>query len=114
MIALSTSVRIFVFNQHTDMRKSFNGLSGLVNQHFDDQLLTGHLFLFVNRRRDHLKILYFDKDGLAIWYKRLEAGTFQLPRSEQESVEIDRTELAMLLSGIDLNSAQRRKRYQAA
>jgi transposase len=73
MIAIGPQVRIFVFSQHTDMRKSFHGLSGLVAQHFDDALLSGHLFLFFNRRRDHLKVLYFDNDGLAIWYKSQES-----------------------------------------
>ena len=62
------------------MRKSFDGLSGLVQECFGQDLLTGHLFLFLNRRRDRIKILYFDRDGLAIWYKRLEAGSFEMPR----------------------------------
>ncbi len=114
MIAIGPQVHIFVFSQHTDMRKSFHGLSGLVAQHFGDALLSGHLFLFFNRRRDHLKILYFDNDGLAIWYKRLEAGTFQLPSTDQQTLQIDHTELSLLLSGIDLNSAKRRKRYRVA
>ena len=114
MIAIGAQVRIFVFSHHTDMRKSFHGLSGVVAQHFGDALLSGHLFLFFNRRRDHLKILYFDNDGLAIWYKRLEAGSFQLPACSQDAMEIDHTDLSLLLSGIDLNSAKRRKRYKVA
>jgi transposase len=114
MIATSSQVLIFIFSQPTDMRKSFHGLSGLVAQHFGDSLLSGHLFLFFNRRRDHLKILYFDNDGLAIWYKRLEAGTFQLPTSTEAAFQIDHTALSLLLSGIDLNSAKRRKRFKVA
>jgi transposase len=114
MLSVNSQVRIFVFSHRTDMRKSFHGLSGLVAQHFGDQLLSGHLFLFFNRRRDHLKILYFDKDGLAIWYKRLEAGTFQLPTSTEATLQIDQTDLSLLLSGIDLTSAKRRKRYKVA
>lgn len=114
MLALSSITRIFVFSQPTDMRKSFNGLSGLVREHFEVDLLSGHLFLFFNHRRDCVKILAWDRDGLSIWYKRLEAGTFQLPSSAGESLEIDHAQLAMLLSGIDLASAKRRKRYQAA
>ena len=73
MIALAPGVRIFVFNQHTDMRKSFNGWSGLVTQHFQVELLSGHLFLFFNRRRDSVKRLHWDTDGLAIWYKSQES-----------------------------------------
>lgn len=114
MIVHPAGVRIFIFNRATDMRKSFNGLSGLVAQHFDVELLSGHLFLFFNRRRDCVKLLYWDRDGLAIWYKRLESGTFQLPAGDSESLQIDHTDLALLLSGIDLSSAKRRKRYKIA
>ena len=66
---LSAAVRVFLCTRPTDMRKSFDGLTGLVQECFREDLLTGHLFLFVNRRRDRIKILYFDRDGLAIWYK---------------------------------------------
>ena len=77
--------------------------------------LTGHLFLFLNRRRDRIKIIYFDRDGLAIWYKRLEAGTFQMPQTvTQEGLELQPAQLAMLLSGIDLRSARQRKRFHLA
>ena len=79
MIMLPSTVRIFLCTRPTDMRKGFDGLSGLVQGCFGQDLLSGHLFLFVNRRGDRIKILYFDRDGLAIWYKRLEAGTFQMP-----------------------------------
>ncbi len=83
MISLAPGVRIFVFNQHTDLRKGFNGLSGLVAQHFQIELLSGHLFLFFNRRRDSVKLLHWDRDGLVIWYKRLESGRFQNTRQCQ-------------------------------
>jgi len=73
---LSAAVRVFLCTRPTDMRKSFDGLSGLVQECFTADLLTGHLFLFLNRRRDRIKILYFDRDGLAIWYKRLESVSF--------------------------------------
>ncbi len=116
MISLSVTTRIFIYTGATDMRKSFNGLSGLVAEHFDVQLLSGHLFLFFNRRRDCVKILTWDNDGLALWYKRLEAGTYQLGSLDltQSSLEIDRATLSLLLSGIDLNSAKRRKRFKVA
>jgi hypothetical protein len=70
---LSAAVRVFLCTRPTDMRKSFDGLTGLVPECFGQDLLTGHLFLFLNRRRDRIKILYFDRDGLAIWYKRQES-----------------------------------------
>jgi transposase len=116
MLTLSSASRVFVFTGVTDMRKSFNGLSGLVATHFDVELLSGHLFLFFNRRRDSVKLLLWDQDGLVIWYKRLEAGSFQVSAlSETESsLEIDSTQLSLLLSGIDLSSAKRRKRFQTA
>lgn len=115
MLSLSATTRIFVYSQPTDMRKSFNGLSGLVSEHFDTALLSGHLFLFFSRRRDCIKILAWDRDGLVIWYKRLERGSFQLPEfGSQQSLEIDHAELMMLLQGIDLASAKRRMRYEAA
>ena len=67
---LSAAVRVFLCTRPTDMRRGFDGLSGLVQECFSQDLLTGHLFLFLNRRRDRIKILYFDRDGLAIWYKK--------------------------------------------
>ena len=110
---LSAAVRVFLCTRPTDLRKGFDGLSGLVQECFSQDLLTGHLFLFLNRRRDRIKILYFDRDGLAIWYKRLEAGSYQLPQAvTQDGVELQPAHLAMLLSGIDLTSARQRKRFQ--
>jgi transposase len=106
-----------------DMRYSFDGLFGMAQQIMKQDPLSGHLFVFRNRKRDRLKILYWDRDGLAIWYKRLEKGTFQFPTdlkrkasssSEQlpASAEITTDELSLLLGGIDLRTVQRRKRYQ--
>jgi transposase len=115
MISLPHSVRVFLHTPATDLRKGFNALAGLVTTAFGQDLTSGHLFLFVNRRRDRLKILYWDRDGLAIWYKRLETpGTFQLPavHNDAVSVEMTPTQLALILSGIDLKSARQRKRYQ--
>jgi transposase len=113
MILLPSAVRIFLCTRPTDLRKSFDGLTGLVQECFDQDPLTGHLFLFLNRRRDRIKILYFDRDGLAIWYKRLEVGSFQLPDPvPQDGVELQPAQLAMLLSGIDLNTARQRQRFR--
>jgi transposase len=112
---LPVAVRVFLCTRPTDLRKGFDGLTGLVQECFGQDPLTGHLFLFLNRRRDRIKILYFDRDGLAIWYKRLEAGSFQLPDAvTQDGVELQPAQLAMLLSGIDLRSARQRKRFQRA
>jgi transposase len=113
MIMLPSAVRIFLCTRPTDLRKSFDGLTGMVQECFGQDPLTGHLFLFLNRRRDRIKILYFDRDGLAIWYKRLEVGSYQMPQAvAQDGIELQSAQLAMLLSGIDLRTARQRKRFQ--
>jgi transposase len=107
-------VRVFLHTPATDLRKGFDALCGLVSTAFGQDPTSGHLFLFVNRRRDRIKILYWDRDGLAIWYKRLEIGSFQIPATATDavSVEMTATQLSLILSGIDLGSARQRKRYQ--
>jgi transposase len=113
MISLPASVRVYLSTTPTDMRKSFDGLFTLVQQVFQRDPLEGHLFLFLNRRRDRLKMLWWDRDGLALFCKRLESGTYQLPIVSEglPGAEIDATQLALLLNGVDLRSAKRRKRY---
>jgi len=113
MFNLSPAIRIFVHTQPTDMRKHFNGLHALVTQALGHDVLTGDYFVFFNRRRQRCKILYWDRDGLVVWAKRLERGCFQLPgvRDASPAVEIDSTTLAMILGGVDVRTAQRRPRY---
>ncbi len=114
---LSAAVRVFLCSQPTDMRKSFDGLVGMVREYLGQDPLSGHLFLFLNRRRDRVKILFWERDGLVIWYKRLEAGTFQQldpaacagRRFGDAGIELTTTELALLLTGVDLASAKRRQ-----
>jgi transposase len=116
MLNLSGEIRVFVCTQPADMRRSFDGLCGMVESIVQQEPLSGHLFVFRNRNRDRLKILYWDRDGLAIWYKRLEQGTWQFPtdlkNAGEDGVEISTDELSLLLGGIDLRSVQRRRRYQ--
>lgn len=112
MIAIAPTTRIFVYTEATDMRKGFCGLSGLVREHFQVDLFSGHLFVFFNRKRDYVKVLAWDKDGLSIWSKRLERGTFErLTQSSQGDFEIDSAELVMILRGVQIEGTQRRKRY---
>lgn len=110
------SARIYLCAAPTDMRKGFDSLAALVQDQLDEDPLSGHLFLFVGRSRDRLKILYWDADGYALWYKRLEEGTYRLPmvRDNQRSVELKASDLAMLLAGIDLRSIRRGKRMRLA
>lgn len=113
MIGIPHGTKILFFTAPTDMRKSHCGLSGLVRNVLDGDPTDGTLFLFVNRRRDRIKALYWDRDGLALWYKRLERGTFERFQvtSETKALQIDATDLAMLLSGVSFESAKRRKRF---
>lgn len=114
MIHLPASVRVYLATSPCDMRRGFDGLHALVNNVMELDALAGHLFVFSNRRRDRVKILYWDRDGFAVWAKRLEEGTYAMPFAEsgQMQREITAQELAALLSGIDLSQAKRRKRYQ--
>lgn len=106
-------VAIYLCTTPTDMRKGFDSLAALVREHLQLDPLSGHLFLFAGRSRDRLKLLYWDSDGYALWYKRLEEGTFRLPptKGSGASAELKASELAMLLAGIDLSSIKRRKRF---
>lgn len=114
MLSLAPSVKIFLCLLPTDMRRGFDGLMRMAEEHLRQNVLDGGLFVFINRRRDRVKLLYWDHDGLCIFYKRLERGTFEVPRHRDDvsSVALSPTELAMLLGGIELASAKRRKRYR--
>jgi transposase len=113
MIHLPASVRVYLCLSPCDLRKSFDSLAALVREHLELDAFAGHLFVFASRRRDRVKILYWDRDGFAIWSKRLEEGTYAVPFAEGERRrEITAQELGALLSGIDLSQAQRRKRYR--
>lgn len=107
-------VRIFLCTAPTDMRRSFDRLAEMVQQSIGQNPLSGNLFVFRSRSADKLKIFYFDHDGPAIWYKRLEEGVFRFPlvAEGQSSVEVKASELAMLLEGIDLRSIKRGKRFR--
>jgi len=111
MLMLPPSVRVFVAAEPADMRRSFDTLAVLVEQVIRQDPYSGHLFVFRNRTGDRMKILYWDRSGFCLWYKRLEEGVFRLPSGKGASVELDTSELAMILEGIDPESAKREKRY---
>ncbi len=114
MLSLSLPVEIYLSTAPADMRKSFDGLFALAVEHLGRDPFSGGVFVFVNRRRDRMKLLYWDADGLAVWAKRLEAGSFQVPRvaAGARSVTLSATELTLLLRGIDLASVRQRRRYR--
>lgn len=117
MFNLSPAIRIFVYAKPVDMRSSFNGLSGLVHSHLQQDPFSGSLFLFRSRRGNFIKILWWDIDGFAIFAKRLEVGTFRFPHirfvnGAYEPIEIERSQLLLLLEGIDTDSVKRLKRYR--
>ncbi len=114
MLSLALPVEIFLCTEPADMRYGFDRLCKRVQEQADRDVLSGGLFVFFNRRRDRVKLLYWDTDGLALWTKRLESGTFQLPAvaPEATSVVLSVTQLALILSGIDLASVRQRKRFQ--
>ena len=113
MLTISPNTRISLCTSPIDMRKSFNGLLGIVRGSLRVDPLTPAFFVFFNRSRDKIKILYWDNDGFAIWYKRLEKGTFHLtlPDTGKTSVTLTRAQLAMLLEGIDFQNVKQRKRF---
>lgn len=104
-------VRVFVCLEPMDMRRSFDGLAAAVEHVLQRDPLSGHLFVFRGRRGDRVKVLYWDGDGYALWYKRLEAGTVRFPQGEGSGVEVTAAELACILEGLDLTQARRRTRY---
>jgi transposase len=114
MLSLPPGIQVFMAVEPVDMRKSFDGLSAAVQAVFARDVLDGHLFLFLNRRRDRLKILWWDRDGLAIFCKRLEGGTYEIPPSavDAKQLRLDATQLALLLGGVQLDSVRHRRRYK--
>ena len=108
MLSLPLPVRIFLCTRHADLRKGFDGLAQMVREFLGADPLSGHLFVFRN------KLLYWDTDGLAIWYKRLEKGTFRFPNvtDAANGVEIRAPDLAMILDGVDLETVKRQRRYR--
>lgn len=114
MLSLPLPVRIYLCTRNADLRKSFDGLAQMVREFLGADPLSGHLFVFRNKRGDRLKLLYWDNDGLAIWYKRLEKGNFRFPVAaalDGHGLEIRAADFAMLLDGVDLGSVKRQPRY---
>lgn len=114
MLTLPFSVRVYVASEPVDLRKSFDGLSAAIRERIGADPLSGHLFVFLNRRADRVKILLWDRNGWLLVYKRLERGVFHRPREAVNGarhVEVEAAELSLMLEGIDLRGARRRPRW---
>ena len=114
MLSLAQGIQVYMAIDAVDLRKGFDGLSAAVQTVFERNVLSGHLFLFLNRRRDRIKLLWWDEDGLAIFYKRLERGSYEVPRHEPgvKHLQLSAAQLSLLLSGVQLDSVKHRRRYQ--
>ena len=119
MLTLALPSRVFVCTQPADMRRSFDGLAALVQEHLGCDPLCGDLFVFRSKRGDRVKLLWWSDDGYSLWYRRLEEGTFPWPSADgsrtpvgTHGLSLRPAELAMLLDGIELTNVQRRQRYQ--
>ena len=110
MLRLPSAVRAYLCSEPTDMRRSFDTLARMAEAVVGQDPFSGHLFLFRSRRGDRVKVLYWDGDGFALWYKRLEQGVFAVPASAPDG-RLDARDLAMMLEGVDLGRVRRRPRY---
>jgi len=114
MLPILPRLRFYLYTQPTDMRQGFDGLSGIITNSQLGDPVSGDVYVFVNRRRDRMKLLVWDRTGFWLFYKRLEKGTFQIPpaTADQKSIELSYDILLMLVEGIDISSLKRRVRYQ--
>lgn len=114
MFTLSSSNKFHLYSQPTDMRKSFDGLAGIVQNTLGNNPCNGDVFIFINRRRDKIKLLHWQGIGFTLYYKRLEEGTFELPRYNKGvgSIRLDYAQMVMVIDGLSIKNIQKRKRYE--
>ncbi len=116
MVPFSSTRHYYLYRQPTDMRKSFNGLTGIVRNELERDPVKGDVYIFINRRRDKIKLLVWDRSGFVIFYKCLQQGTFELPQfdEQRQSYQMKWEELVLILEGVELKSVRRRKRFSLA
>jgi transposase len=116
MFTLSAELKFHLYLQPTDMRKSFDGLSGLVQNQLGSNPCNGDVFMFLNKSRDKIKLLHWQGGGFVLYYKRLEKGTFEIPRYQISagSLTLSYTQLAMIIDGLSIQNLQKRKRFTAS
>lgn len=113
MFTLSSELNFQLYSQPTDMRKSFDGLSGLIQNELEDNPCSGDVFIFINKQRNRMKLLHWQQNSFTLYYKRLEEGTFELPNYDPEAgaIVLSYTQLAMLVDGLSIKNLHKRKRY---
>jgi transposase len=113
MFSLTSSLSYYLYNEPADMRKSFDGLCGLVESRLTRNPMSGEVFIFINKRRDHIKLLHWEPGGFTLYYKRLESGTIELPRWDPDTCcfHLMWSDLMMMVEGISMEKIHRRKRY---
>lgn len=111
MFALSSFQRFFLYGQVVDMRKSFDSLSGIVSQQMGKDVCSGDVYIFLGKDLSKIKLLVWESGGFVLYYKRLEAGTFQLPKADQQSITLTYSELCLLIEGVEVEVKRRRKRF---
>lgn len=113
IVSFSKNLRYYVYRHATDMRKGFDSLCGLVNREFLMSPISGDVYIFLNHRRNRIKVLHWQGDGFAIFYKRLEKGTYEIPlkKTSQNNIEIEAQTLQLILDGITLSSVKKRARF---
>jgi len=113
MFSLTSSFRYYLYREPTDMRKSFDGLTGIVQGRLKRNPTSGEVFIFINRRRDKVKLLRWEQGGFILYYKRLESGTFELPGFEIDAIscQMSWTTLMLMVAGISIEKSKRRKRF---
>jgi transposase len=116
MFTLSSTNRFHLYSSPADMRKSFDGLSGLVQNNLESNPCSGDVFIFINRHRNKIKLLHWQGISFTLYYKRLEKGTFELPEYDSSvgSITIDYTQMVMIVDGLSIKNIQRRKQYQSS
>ncbi len=114
MLHLSASCRYFLYSGHTDMRKGFDSLCGIVKNQLGKDPLSGDVFVFINQKRSHIKLLLWEGDGYSVYYKRLEKGTYEIPviNPSDASVSLNYRSLSLMLQGVSLKKVKYRIRYQ--
>ena len=114
MFTLSSSNKFHLYSQATDMRKSFDGLSGLIQNNLENNPCNGDVFIFINKRRDKIKLLHWQGISFTLYYKRLEKGTFELPEYDSSigSIALNYTQIVMIIDGLTIKNIHKRKRYQ--